>query len=176
MRLQLVDAMDGRRTLQKLIRRSVKTHKLGYGVLTENSGIEGIEGRPATIPLIAVRKVDDLIDADVFTQWQSIGMPGNIHMFLTVRTVRRERLFHFETQNKDHLRWLTRFGDTSLRGPLGVDGERYGMRDGHIGMTGFKDSNPDIYLPPTETGTVGMAILAMRMMSVLQSGIASGGR
>ena len=174
MSLQFVDAVDGRRELQKLIRRSVKTHKLGYGVLPENSGIEGIEGRPATVPLIAVRRavLDDLFNTDMFIQWQSIGVPGDIHLFLTARTAKHEWLFHFEAQNKDHLDWLECFCDTSLRGPLGVGGERYGIRDGDIGITGFKDSDPAIHLPPVETGTVGMAILTMRIMSGLQSGIA----
>ena len=178
MSLQFVDADDGRRELQKLINRSVKTHKLEYGVLAEDSGIEGIEGRPTVIPLIAVRRsvFDDLVDVDVFTQWQSIGMPGNIHLFLTAQTARHEWLVHFETQNKDHLDWLTHFCDTSLRGPLGVNGEKYGLRDGNIGITGFKDSDPIIHLPPTETGTVGATILAVHVVNALQSDTAPGWR
>ncbi|NIA11850.1 MAG: hypothetical protein GWP10_19525 [Nitrospiraceae bacterium] len=108
MSLQFVDANDGRRELQKLIKRSVKHYRLEYAVLTETISIMG-DKRTITKPLIAVRRAvfNDLINTDLFIQWQSIGVPGDIHLFLTARTAKHEWLFHFEAQNKDHLDWLT---------------------------------------------------------------------
>lgn len=167
MGLQLVSPADGQRELKRLIRQSVKDFKLECGVLPENSGIDGIEGRAIVIPIIAVQKVDDLLEAETFTHWRSMGTPGNIHLFLTVRTNERERLFHFDAQKKEHIAWLTVFCNTSLRGPLGMDGEKYGLRDGHIGLISSKNPGLVVHIPPTETSTVGAVIIAMRLMSAV---------
>ena len=149
--MQIVDVDNNMGELQKLIDRSVKDYKLQYATETYHS----IMGDKITciIPLIAVKRdiFDSLVDVDVNTCWQSINTAGGTHLFLTVRTMKHEWLFHFDTQNKDHRDWLTEFYNTPFCALVRL---RSDQNNGNIGITGFKNSDPIIDLPPTETNTV----------------------